>query len=131
MSKTLYTLGAMETKLARLIRKGVSNLREEQEHHKPQHDFEAVDSGCPQDVDSGVLEIRQVQLQAVKSALERHREGTYGNCVDCGEKIATKRLEALPSAERCVGCQSDFERVIRRNDGQSSSPKPIFYDPEG
>ncbi|HET8672546.1 MAG TPA: TraR/DksA C4-type zinc finger protein [Thermoleophilaceae bacterium] len=32
-----------------------------------------------------------------------------GTCTDCGDRISTARLKALPSAERCVACQRDFE----------------------
>lgn len=32
-----------------------------------------------------------------------------GTCVDCGDRISTARLRALPGAVRCVSCQRDFE----------------------
>lgn len=31
-------------------------------------------------------------------------------CADCGDDIPRARLAALPSAERCVGCQEARER---------------------
>ncbi|MDH3399284.1 MAG: TraR/DksA C4-type zinc finger protein [Acidimicrobiia bacterium] len=40
----------------------------------------------------------------VEEALARVADGTYGNCLDCGTRIALKRLRALPAAARCVGC---------------------------
>lgn len=45
-------------------------------------------------------------LAEIESALARLDDGTYGNCVDCGERIASERLEALPAAARCVDCQA-------------------------
>jgi DnaK suppressor protein len=44
----------------------------------------------------------------VEKALAKLREDpeSYGDCEECGEPIARKRLEAMPYAERCVGCQS-------------------------
>jgi RNA polymerase-binding transcription factor DksA len=42
--------------------------------------------------------------QLIVAALRRIEEGTYGTCVDCGEKIAERRLEAIPEAERCLIC---------------------------
>lgn len=36
-----------------------------------------------------------------------------GFCIDCDESISTKRLAALPAAERCVDCQSAFEGKAR------------------
>ncbi len=36
-------------------------------------------------------------------------DGTYGTCRDCGQEIPPARLEAVPEAVRCVGCQRRFE----------------------
>jgi phage/conjugal plasmid C-4 type zinc finger TraR family protein len=32
------------------------------------------------------------------------------NCKDCGEPIPKKRLKAKPGAERCIGCQTNYEQ---------------------
>jgi DnaK suppressor protein len=48
---------------------------------------------------SEIQEIRQIQV-----ALKRIDEGTYGICANCGEPIDPKRLEALPTATRCIAC---------------------------
>lgn len=45
------------------------------------------------------------QLTLVDEALERIDAGTYGLCVQCGNAIASDRLEALPWAARCIDCQ--------------------------
>ena len=34
-------------------------------------------------------------------------------CADCGDDIPAARRKALPSARRCVGCQSQIEREAR------------------
>ncbi|HLG65321.1 MAG TPA: TraR/DksA C4-type zinc finger protein [Ktedonosporobacter sp.] len=36
----------------------------------------------------------------------------YGTCVDCGQPIPEKRLEAIPWAARCI---KDEEKLERRN----------------
>src|SRR5262249_39126589 len=48
---------------------------------------------------SEIHEIHQIQ-----AALKRISEGTYGICAHCGEDIDRKRLEALPTATRCISC---------------------------
>jgi RNA polymerase-binding protein DksA len=48
---------------------------------------------------SEIHEIHQIQ-----AALKRISEGTYGICAHCGENIDPKRLEALPTATRCISC---------------------------
>jgi RNA polymerase-binding transcription factor DksA len=32
-------------------------------------------------------------------------------CGDCGAEIAPRRVRAMPSATRCLGCQRAFERA--------------------
>jgi DnaK suppressor protein len=49
------------------------------------------------------------ELHAVEAALRRIADGTYGECVDCGEMIPRARLEANPAAARCIGCQQRAE----------------------
>ena len=55
--------------------------------------------------DLALRERNELQLAAVEAALKRLDGGTYGTCVECGDPIATERLEALPWASHCIGCQ--------------------------
>lgn len=48
----------------------------------------------------------QQELQAVRAALQRIAEGSYGECVNCGKAIAVERLKANPAAMRCIACQT-------------------------
>ncbi|WP_408899386.1 TraR/DksA family transcriptional regulator [Nocardioides sp. R1-1] len=50
-----------------------------------------------------VAQVRR-HLAEVDAALARLDAGTYGVCERCGEPIASARLEARPSARRCVAC---------------------------
>lgn len=50
------------------------------------------------------------QLTLVKGALERLKEGAFGECVECGNPIGPKRLEALPWTPYCIDCQEKIER---------------------
>jgi DnaK suppressor protein len=49
------------------------------------------------------------QLSQVRLALERLREGTFGECLHCGQEIGEKRLEALPWTPYCIACQEKVE----------------------
>ena len=49
------------------------------------------------------------EISGIQAALSRVQSGTYGLCVDCGEAIGFQRLQAYPSANRCVRCQSKVE----------------------
>lgn len=49
------------------------------------------------------------QLALVRLALERLREGTFGECLHCGRAIGEKRLDALPWTPYCIDCQEKVE----------------------
>jgi phage/conjugal plasmid C-4 type zinc finger TraR family protein len=49
------------------------------------------------------------ELSDVDNALARMRGGSYGVCADCGDAIAPARLEAYPTATRCIECQQTYE----------------------
>jgi DnaK suppressor protein len=53
------------------------------------------------------------QLELVDAALARLDAGTYGACLRCGQPIAPERLDALPWAPHCIGCQSVIDRGRR------------------
>lgn|SRR3989344_7382207 len=42
------------------------------------------------------------RLKKVDAALKRIEDGTYGICVECGEKIEERRLRANPIARGCI-----------------------------
>ena len=54
------------------------------------------------------------ELREVEAALVRIKDGTYGECVDCGTHIPFARLHANPSASRCIACQERVEASQRR-----------------
>lgn len=49
-------------------------------------------------------------LQMVETALQRIREGVFGECVSCGNEINPKRLEAVPWTRYCIACQEKLEQ---------------------
>ena len=51
----------------------------------------------------------QEELMAIDAARGRMAEGSYGECVDCGCEIPFQRLQAQPTALRCVPCQARHE----------------------
>ena len=53
-------------------------------------------------------------LHKIEEALSRLEEGTYGNCFECGDEIAERRLRALPFAVRCKECEEARELAERR-----------------
>ena len=50
------------------------------------------------------------ELGDIEATLARMDGGTYGQCTDCGMTIAPARLNAYPSAKRCIDCQTVAEQ---------------------
>jgi DnaK suppressor protein len=83
-------------------------------------------SDCEVDVDGDVVDQLQGQtlvnvqnqisrnnltkLRAIDSALEMIDKGEYGDCSECGEPIAIKRLEAIPGVVTCIWCAELAEK---------------------
>ena len=44
-------------------------------------------------------------LRQIRGALARIADGSYGVCQRCDEDISPKRIQALPWAAFCIGCQ--------------------------
>lgn len=52
-------------------------------------------------------------LSRVNDALQRIKDGDYGNCIQCEKPIAVARLKAIPYVETCVKCQEELESKKR------------------
>jgi DnaK suppressor protein len=52
-------------------------------------------------------------LRKIEEALDRIDHGEYGYCTDCGTEIGIRRLEARPTAVKCIDCKT-FEEIRER-----------------
>lgn len=66
--------------------------------HIADHDAEGLDKELT--LEQNVRD----ELEAVTHALERTRDGSYGQCLRCSNEISHERLDALPFAEYCIDC---------------------------
>ncbi|TSE36305.1 General stress protein 16O [Tepidimonas fonticaldi] len=71
-------------------------------------DWSQVDG--ERDLAQALDERETAALRAIDEALQRIANGTFGLCTDCGAEIPTARLHAAPTAQRCIGCQTRYER---------------------
>jgi len=51
------------------------------------------------------------EVLEIDDALERLRNGSYGNCESCGKAIDPARLEVLPFTRQCLDCRKTAEEV--------------------
>jgi len=50
-------------------------------------------------------------FKKIEEALLRIKEGTYGQCQECGAAIGARRLEVRPTAELCIECKEAAEHL--------------------
>jgi RNA polymerase-binding transcription factor DksA len=46
----------------------------------------------------------RLEMNAIRSALDRLDNGTYTECAKCGRSIDPRRLVALPTTTTCLPC---------------------------
>lgn len=84
--------------------------------------------GCPDPVDRASLEEgfnlelrtrdRERQLLTkITKALQSIADDEYGYCESCGADIGIRRLEARPTANKCIDCKT-FEEIKEKQDGR-------------
>jgi DnaK suppressor protein len=61
------------------------------------------------DVTLDIINRRTSRLARIDAALARVSDGSFGECLTCGEAIAFARLEADPAVALCIGCQQQLE----------------------
>jgi RNA polymerase-binding transcription factor len=49
------------------------------------------------------------EIRDIDEALDRIRDGSYGQCEGCDRPIAKARLEAIPYARLCLPCKTEEE----------------------
>ena len=47
---------------------------------------------------------RKSRLQRIAGAIKRIDDGSFGECMKCGEDIALKRLQLDPAVAQCIDC---------------------------
>jgi RNA polymerase-binding transcription factor len=75
---------------------------------------ESSEADIQEDIEFALIQMKSETLNKINDALVRLDQGSYGNCFDCGEEIAEKRLRALPFAVRCKDCEEARETAEQR-----------------
>ncbi len=68
-------------------------------------------------------------LQQIKSALARIGDGSFGQCIRCGEVIPPERLEVMPYAQMCIRCETQEENEPERR--QRPNEEKVLDTPLG
>jgi DnaK suppressor protein len=90
---------------------------------------ESSEADIQEDIEFALIQMKSETLNKINDALLRLDQGDYGNCFDCGEEIAEKRLRALPFAVRCKDCEEAREVAEQRERLASRrSSSSLFFD---
>jgi DnaK suppressor protein len=103
----------------------LSEVREELKNSGNQHRIDMLnrepgDSGDESlatslvDLNLTTLDRHVQAIRDIESTFKRIENDEYGVCVDCGDGIAFNRLQAYPTAKRCIVCQEKREKQYAR-----------------
>ena len=94
---------------------------------------ESAEADIQEDLEFALVQMKSETLNKVNDALVRLEQGSYGNCFDCAEEIAEKRLRALPFAVRCKDCEEAREVKQQRDRlmAQRRGAASLFIDMQG
>ena len=91
------------------------------DEHNADHDTEGLE------VEVQFLARDHELVREIRDALTRIRDGSYGVCQNCGERIAERRLEAIPYTRYCVDC---VQAMDRRRDQDFPESETVSYPRE-
>jgi len=77
---------------------------------------------------SHLAELDSRELGQIDRALQRLKQGTYGACESCTQKIPVSRLNALPYTTLCIDCQRELEQYPDWGRGAGSANWEKVYD---
>ena len=63
------------------------------------------------DLSLAVIDRHIRELRDIEATRARLRDGQFGICIECADEIAFDRLQAYPTAKRCIRCQTQRERT--------------------
>lgn len=69
-----------------------------------QHQADEATMYFEREKELGMLEMLQLELDKINSALSNYHNGSYAVCEKCGQNIEERRLERLPATQICARC---------------------------
>lgn len=108
-------LDAIRADLEQIVREADATIAvmeaeaEEDENETEHNDEDNAADMTESDREDALIEAAQERRREAQEALARLEKGSYGLCIDCGEKIADARLEFRPEAARCLADQEKYE----------------------
>ncbi|MAX65916.1 MAG: TraR/DksA C4-type zinc finger protein [Bacteriovoracaceae bacterium] len=116
--KQLETLKDMIYAERERIMNGFDDISAEKYHLNNDDRLDEVDQATSDYERSQMLRFRNRDLFYLKKldkALGKMEDNEYGICEDCDSDIKFERLRARPTAQLCISCKDEAERVEQGN----------------
>lgn len=96
-------------------------VRDELAHSQNIGDFELSEylNNIPDDIDTALVDRQINEMRELEMSMKYLNELEFGDCIDCGNEIGFERLLAQPSAQRCIQCQSQYEKAFPQDSNPS------------
>lgn len=101
-----------------MLREVREELNHPDDHHRiDQLNAEPGDSGDESvanalaDLNVARIDRHIRDIRDIEAAFRRLKAGEYGICTECGTDVGFPRLQAYPTAKRCLVCQEKRERT--------------------
>ena len=69
-----------------------------------------------EDLSFEIASTSEKELGEIESALDKIKDGSYGQCETCSQPISPSRLKILPFATACKACRAEKERRTERGE---------------
>ncbi len=103
MTQLAQREATLRARLAELEARLVGIDRELDSHNSRDWEELAVERE-EDEVLEGIGQSGLAEMEAIRAALGRIEDGSYGECVQCGAAIADARLDVLPATPFCSTC---------------------------
>ena len=94
--------------LSQEVGKTVSGMTEENPNFPDPTDRASLESD--RNFELRIRDRERMLSKKIRQALERIKDGTFGHCESCDEKIGIERLRARPVTTLCIDCKTEQER---------------------
>lgn len=121
------TLAARRDEILKKLHEDMDNLGNFREDTTGDAADVAFEAGS-EEMASHLAELDSRELSQIERALRQLKQGTYGICETCGEKIPIGRLNALPYSTMCIDCQREMEDYPDWQGGRSDGNWEKVYD---
>jgi phage/conjugal plasmid C-4 type zinc finger TraR family protein len=91
------------------IRRSAEGMRDSELAHFDNHPGDSATELYEEELDETTEIFLDEEERRIAEARHALADGSYGTCRECGQEIPADRLEAVPEAVRCLGCQRLFE----------------------